>query len=142
MSDEQLSSKLECQDLLFRFGAALDRGANADAADLFAEGARLGAPDGTFAEGDAVREALMKRPSTLVTRHLVTNLVVTPTGPDTADGIAYVMNYRVMSEDRDNTPHPLPESPGGVGEWRLAFRKTAAGWRLSSLETVPVFVAS
>jgi hypothetical protein len=131
MSLDDLVCKAECADVILNYGAALDRGANSEAADFFADDGVLKRPDGEIS-GAAIRELLLKRPANVLTRHLLSNVVVRPTGPDTASAIAYIVIYRAPGEGP--LPRALPAGPGGIGEWRTELRRTPEGWRFTRWE--------
>ncbi len=124
MTIAELTIKTSCQDLIHRFCHALDRGASAEAADLIADDAVALRPDGELIRGRAVREMLLNRPSTMLTRHLISNVVVEPTGTDSADAVAYVVAYRVASDTRFPTRCRLLRRSSVSGAYNFAAAKT------------------
>jgi hypothetical protein len=134
MSNPELDCKIACHEVMLTFAAALDRWANSEAADLFAEEGAIAQPDGDRV-GPQVRAFLMKRSPEIITHHIVTNVIVRPLESDTAEGTAYVMAYRAPAEP-DTLPRPLSPLPHGVGEWIMRFRKTAGGWRITRFAAV------
>ena len=142
VSLDQLAAKADCGDLLYRFASALDRTAHEEAADMFADDGVAVRPDGAELSGQAVREMLLSRPTDIMTVHVLSNLVVTSTGTDTAEGLAYVVAYRAPRPAGQALPLPLPAAPHGVGDWRVQFRRTAAGWRLSRWQATAILAAS
>lgn len=141
MSNDDLICKLECHDVFVKLASALDRGANSEAADFFTDDGTLVMPDGE-ATGPAVRERLLKRPSHIITRHLLTNVIIKPIDPTTAEGRAYILVYRVTRGADAAAAHRLPNTPAAAGDWIVSFRKTVAGWRISRYEAVPIFTAA
>jgi len=131
VSVDRLVAKDQCRDLLYSFGAALDRAAHAEAADMFAAEATAARPDGLRLSGTAVREMLLNRPTDIMTVHVLSNVLVTLSGDDSAEGSAVVLAYRVPRAPGEQLPLPLPTSPHGVGEWHVRFKRTDAGWRMS-----------
>jgi hypothetical protein len=111
---DALSCKIECQELIIRHGAALDHGNASEGIALFVEGTKvIGGPG----RGDISLEQYWDRPVedfTYYSPRIITNIVITPTGTDTAEGIAYV------------TMRDIPDSL-----WRYKFLKTDQGWRIS-----------
>jgi hypothetical protein len=136
MNDDDLACTIACQDVLGRLSWALDTGANSAAAELFTDDATLVTPAGELA-GPAVREFMEGRSSAVATRHIMTNLVVNRTGPDTAEAISYLIVYRVP-RDAAGPSRVLPPTPQAFGEWKINLRKTPAGWRLTRYEAVPM----
>jgi hypothetical protein len=139
MNLSEIADKLECQDLLVRLCSALDVGDNTKAATMLAENATVVAPTGPVS-GEAARQVFLSRPPTIVTRHVLTNLLVTLTGPDTATADAYIIVYRVPREAQDVPPRRLPATPQAAGDWKIKFKKTVQGWRISHYEAIPVLV--
>jgi len=141
ISHEALLDKLECQDLVYRFCHALDGGRFADAADMFADNGQLVSPAGDVIDGPAVRESLLRRPTEVLTRHLINNLVITLEKPDHGQGLAYVTNYNVSDGAETPGPRALPATPRGIGEWLLEFERTTEGGRISRMEAVTTLTA-
>jgi hypothetical protein len=136
MSIDEIICKLECHDLLVKLASALDRGANDEAADFFSDDGVLVTPNGESV-GPAVRQALAKRPANIITRHIFTNAIINPIDTQSAEGHAYILVYRVSREANDVLPRRLPSTPQGAGDWRIGFRKTATGWKISRYEAIP-----
>jgi SnoaL-like domain len=137
---DEIACKVECHDLLVRLCSALDSGANPDAADLFVADATLVLATGAEVCGPDIRGHLLARSSEIVTRHLLTNVLVTPHSGDRATADASILVYRV-GRDGDVLPRVLPTTPQGVGEWHVEFRRTPLGWRLGRLATVSLLAA-
>jgi hypothetical protein len=108
-----LACKLECQDLIIRHGAALDRGDGAAGAALFVEDAKVSSGPGRADISVAEYWARPVEDFTFYRPRVITNIVITPAGPDTAEGSAYV------------TMRDVPDMA-----WRYEFRKTDLGWRI------------
>jgi hypothetical protein len=136
MNLEELACKIACQDLLVRFCLALDAGRNADAAALFSDDVTLVFPTGEVT-GAAARTFIENRWPEIVTRHIMTNMLIETTGPDIAKGYAYILVYRVPREP-SSVPRPLPSAPNAAGDWDIQFKKTPAGWRISRYEASSV----
>jgi SnoaL-like domain len=139
MAVDEILAKAECQDLLYRFGSALDRAAHDEAADMFAPDGVAVRPDGESISGAAVREMLLNRPTDIVTRHFLSNVSVTATGDDAVEAFAYVLVYRVPLPEGGTLPLPIPDTPQGVGDWRVQFRRATDGWRISRWQATPTF---
>lgn len=140
MSIDDLATKIACQDLLHHFGHALDRGANAEAAELIADDGVALRPAGAPVRGPAVRAMLLKRSPETATRHVISNVVVTPIGTDSAEAVAYVLAYRVRADGP--TPRPMPATPQVAGEWRMQFRRAGEEWQISRWEAVAVLASA
>lgn len=136
MTIEELECRAACADLLHRFASLLDSGANREAADLFTDDATLTRPDGEYS-GSAIRELMEGRPETIITRHMLTNVIVTPQGAESATASAYGLVFRVEGRPDDPLPRAMPEGPTAAGDWNVAFRRTDAGWRMTRWELHP-----
>ena len=141
MNIEELSCKIECQDVLAALCAALDEGRNDDAADLFTDDAVLVLPIGEK-KGPEVRAALNARPATITTRHLMTNVAVDVKSADGAFATAYILVYRTTVDPGAPGPHPLPETPQAAGDWNIDLRKTPDGWRICRYAAIEKMVAA
>jgi ketosteroid isomerase-like protein len=135
MTVDELICKQSCNDLMAELASALDRGDNAAAADCFTHDATMVMPTGEFS-GEAVREALARRPAHIVTRHIYTNVIIRPMDAATAEGSAYLLVYRVPRGADGQPSSRLPNTPQAAGDWRLRFRRTPGGWKLSRYEAV------
>jgi hypothetical protein len=85
-----------------------------------------------------IRAALMIRPATLRTIHIVSNVAITHSSDQIASVKFYLTVYRQDSSARP--PYPVP-MPAAVGLCKAQFGQDGNEWRLASLETGPyVFV--
>ncbi len=137
MSDDQaVRDRTECERLAISCYSLMDRSRYEDSAALFAE-------DGVWMRGDPAKSpagilaSLMKRPAERLTRHLISNIVVTLTGPDEAEAIGnfVALHGTRVTQGAAKLPQPLM-----VGDLTYRFRRGADGWRIIYLETTPVFV--
>lgn len=91
-------------------------------------------------KGDALRgrmailQVLRSRPASLVTMHLVTNVMVEPQG-ETAAGVAFFLT--TYSHDDGQIPAgPIaPRHLPSVGIGRAAIRRDEGAWRIQKLDT-------
>jgi len=141
MTLEELSCKLECQDLIIRYFVMLDSGPRATIPDLlFTEDGTMVGPGNNVAEGAALRERFAQLPKEFVPVHPTMNILITPTGPNTADGTAYVVAYNIFGKVDDVLPRPMPTTPNRVGIVQFQFRNTASGWRISQFKPNVPFI--
>jgi hypothetical protein len=118
---------VQIQQLVTRFGYAVDTGANDGAmfADLFTE-------DGVYggAKGRSQLAALTRtRPGGVAHRHFVSNVIVRPTGKG-ATGTQYEVMFAV---GQDGTQSTIART----GRYEDTYTKTAAGWRIQKREFFP-----
>jgi SnoaL-like domain len=136
---DELIAERECERLVYDFCHLVDSGRRGEVPHLFAD-------SGSWRAGTEVisgRAALAEyfghaRPNGVLTRHLVTNVRVSLTGPDEAEGRALVLWLSVPSDGPD-----LPASAASVthgpcqvrlGEYRDRFTRTAGSWRFIDRE--------
>jgi len=101
--------------------------------------AELFAPDGVW-DGpgvrmngqDEVRRFFAERQTVTrrTSRHVITNIAIELTGPDTATALSYLVNYRHDSRGAVELPVPA-DHPKYVGEYHDRFVRTAGGWRFA-----------
>jgi hypothetical protein len=110
----------------------------------------LFAADGVFeregqrsAGHEAILAFLNARPTGRVTRHLISNVRIDMTGPNTATGHCSAMMYAASgsegSEGSNSSDTPLPVSPPLVVDYADDFVRTADGWRFQHRRTRIVF---
>lgn len=127
----------ECERLVYRYAWLVDSGEAARVADLFTddgvwaagEGEPMRGRDGIRA-GFTARQAITRRQS----RHVMTNVLIDVTGPDTASGRVYLVNYRHDSPS-GVAERPAPsDAPKFVGEYNLTFRRVEGQWLFATLD--------
>ena len=130
-----------CERLVVVYALARDQ-QDADAyVDVFTEDARLVIQGQTFNGRDAIRQRTAEWSETLVARHLMTTIQITPVDNSTATGIAYTL---IMAADVDRgTTGPIPvESFRVMGEYHDVFKLTEDGWKIARREFKVVFSAA
>lgn len=131
---ENLLAREACRDLVLRSAGFTDSRDAAAFAQLFAEDGELRRPSGEALQGRAaIHAAYAARPANRLTRHLVTNSIVTLTAPDRAEGLSYVLMWSGDRQDAE-TAFGRPAQPQQlVGEYEDRFVRTPAeGWRIQS----------
>ena len=127
MTIDDLICKQECHDLVVRYFTLLDTGPRSKAPELFTDDGRMMT---TGEEGADPREMFSRLPAEFVPIHLTSNILITPTGPDTAEGETYGVAYNMMGKVDDVLPRAMPQTPNRIGKLLFEFRKTAGGWRI------------
>jgi uncharacterized protein (TIGR02246 family) len=138
MSDdiERLLAERACERVMLEYARLVDSGRASGLAGLFtADGQWIGA-DGRGMRGQeeiraafTAREALSRRQS----RHVITNVLVDIEGPDTARGVAYLINFRHDASGSE-AEHPAPaDHPKFVGDYHLTFRRVDGRWLIHTL---------
>ncbi|WP_347269972.1 nuclear transport factor 2 family protein [Rhizorhabdus histidinilytica] len=129
----------EIGNLIHRFYWLVDHGRAAETAEMFSENALLtygaGAPTPGDLEGEAVRLAMRRRQEMtgLVTRHVVSNLMLTQRGEDRVDSALLLTVFRSEEPSRNPVPHT-------VADVEESFVRHAGRWRIERRTISPVFV--
>jgi len=122
----------ECTDLITKYFLYLDYGPRSEAPDLFTEDGRQGRVGQSHEGKEAIRAAFARLPETLSPIHLVTNIMITPQGPEKAVGMAYIVAYNLRADPSEPMPRKMPPTPSRIGKGDFEFRKTADGWRIAA----------
>jgi hypothetical protein len=122
----------ECEQLFLNIGWLTDHGPQQDIAQLFTEDGEFDR-DGTLVKGRGeLLDLYTKRPISLMTRHLVSNLRVFPLSEEHATCTAYATVYRYRNPDASKPVLPVScEGPESVTEYEDQMVKTADGWKVS-----------
>jgi hypothetical protein len=118
---------VQIQQLVTRFGYAVDTGANEGAmfADLFTE-------DGVYGEAKGrsqLAAVARNRPGDVAHRHFVTNVIVRPTESG-ATGTQYEVMFAVGQNGNQSTITR-------TGRYEDTYTKTRAGWRIQKRDFFP-----
>ena len=122
----------ECEQLFFNIAWLTDHGPHQDIAMLFTEDGEFDR-DGVLIKGRGeLIDLYAKRPISLMTRHLVSNLNVIPLSDEQATCRAYVTIYRYKSPESSKPSLPLKcNGPEVVNEYEDQMVKTSDGWKVS-----------
>jgi len=137
-STDELMCKLACQDLVYLFAKYRDKPHECSIDEVLSEDAEL-LGSGVAMRGPEVRQRMesgAKYPFNLI--HIFTNVVITQTGPDSARGCGYLLEYTVRKSADEALPQPMPDKPRLVGDRLFEFRRTEAGWRMTRYQMSPV----
>jgi hypothetical protein len=136
---QQLSDRDEITALVYRLGMFLDEGRFDEMVSILTDDAAAQTPGG-LAEGRDVLIAQARRNHSDGQRiqHVITNVLVTLDG-DRADVRANLIATFAGGADTAE-PRLAPEPHFTLGEiYRFAAVRTPHGWRLSRVQTVPVW---
>ena len=137
---QELLDRQEVSDLVNRLGACLDDGRFDDMRDLFVEEATARTPGGT-AEGREALIAQARRNHTPNERvqHIITNLLIDLDGDRGEVRANLVVPFAATaSNDQEALAPPVRFALGEIYGFDVV--RTSAGWRLSRVETVPVWM--
>ena len=138
MNSAELICKVECQELIARYFNILDSGPRTDAVELFTQDGRMFVTDDK--EGAPPADMFAALPPQFVPVHLATNVVITPAGPDAAEGIAYAVAYNIFGGADDALPRRMPPTPSRIGRVQFSFKRTPAGWRISAFRPLTAYI--
>lgn len=120
-----------CERLFLQLAHLTDHGPQEEIATLFTEDGEFDR-DGTVFHGrQALRDMYAKRPASLMTRHMVSNVMVTVHTEEEATCQAYATVYRFRSATGVKPELPIVcEGPEGIAEYRDHLVKVAGEWKL------------
>ena len=128
-----LLAERACQRLMLEYCECVDTRQFERLVSLFAREGVLNRSDTGEIKGHGEIKAFFDKLTTDPLIHAATNLLVTVTGPETAEGVSYVTVYR--SYRQNATGQPKLEAPYVVakyidkfvaedGEWKIGYRDT------------------
>jgi hypothetical protein len=128
---ERAEIERACEQLVYAYARALDLGDMSAAADCFAENgsmARPMAPDQVIQGRETIRESLLTRPKTLLTKHLVTNVMIEVASRDAARGLSYLTMISTTPSP-DSRPPFISKGPLYFGEFEDRFVREHGVWK-------------
>ena len=136
---DELSAIHACERLIVAYTHLIDMGEAAKVAELFTDDGVWESAEATMegreqiAAGFGRRQANTGRRS----RHVCTNVSVTLTSSDRAEGLCYFTLYRADDVDAAVVFDTVPTM---VGEYRDRFRRTPDGWRIEHRTATAGFI--
>lgn len=130
---ERIEIERACERIVLVYSRAMDLGDMDAAADLFAENgvfARPMTPDVVITGRETIRASLHTRPKTLLTRHLVTSVLVDVESRDTARGLSYLTMISTTPAEGARPPH-LSAGPIWFGEIHDRFVRENGAWKFA-----------
>lgn len=128
---ERIEIERACERLVYTYARALDLCDMSAAADCFAvDGsfARPMTPETVIKGREAIRAGLKSRPSSLLTKHVASNVVIEVDTRDSAHGISYLTMIATTPEAGAEPPH-VSSGPLYFGEFRDRFVREDGVWR-------------
>jgi len=130
---QQLADIQACYNLVVDCAQIIDESRYDDLAQIFTEDgvfARPTVPDEPMTGRDTIIAAFHKRPKTLVGQHLVLNIRVRLTGPDTAEGTSSIMLFTSSTEVPYENGRGRKANGPLCGVYKDQYVRTAQGWRI------------
>ena len=119
-----------CRDLIIAYAKFLDMAEYDQCADMFEDNATLDVWSELKGKS-AILAAMSARPSDLLTRHIMTNILITVIDERQATGVSYLTLYRKIGKlNRGEEKTPFTR-PAAVGQYNDEFVLTKDGWRFS-----------
>jgi hypothetical protein len=125
---QTLIDEAECLRLVANFANAVDRRDYAAVLSVFTEDGVLDRLGERFCGKQEIAACLDARSTQLATRHLCTNMKITFTSDNEAEGFCYVLFYSAETTPAQDPPF-VPLAPG-VAEYFDRFVRTRQGWRI------------
>ena len=126
---EQHSVQRACEALVTRYTHIADFGPGAEMADIFTEDGVWTSGAETYRGSSELRAFFGRDKGHAKSRHVSSNIAITVTGTDTAEGLSYFTLYR-YTEEKPRVPD-LADQPVILGEFRDQYRRAADGWRIA-----------
>ena len=129
---EMLLAK-ECEDLIQDIAWLTDHGPHSQIVDLYTSSGSF-SKDGEVTAGRAsLEEMYKKRPASLYTRHLLSNIRVKILSETDAIATSYATVFRYHSDDGSVSISPLKiSSPEIIAEYYDTFIRESGAWKISS----------
>ena len=135
IAPDRLAIIQECTDLIFRFAERNDaRDADALAAMFTQDGVftRPTKPDEPYQGREAIRAGFRAKPATLLTRHIITNVVVTVASASEARAHSYIQLFTAKLEEGARLP-VAADARSLIGEFNDVLVRDADGaWRFKT----------
>jgi len=138
---QRLVDHNEITELVYRLGMCLDEGRFDRMRSLLVEEATARTPGGTANGREAVIAQARRnhRPDQLI-QHIITNVLVELNGDQAKVRANLVVHFASAADARVATPAPpIRFSLGEV--YHFDAQRTAHGWRLSRVETSPIWMS-
>lgn len=128
---ERLEIERACERIVYAYSRYMDLNDMNAAADLFAvDGsfARPMTPDQFITGRETIRASLLARPKTLLTKHLVTSVMIDVESRDTARGLSYLTMISTTPGEGAKPPH-LSQGPIWFGEIQDRYVRENGAWK-------------
>ncbi len=128
---ERIQIERACERLILVYSRALDIGDMHAAAECFAKQgsfARPMKPDQLIVGRENIRESLLTRPKTLLTRHLSTNIMVDVESLDAASALSYLTMISTTPAEGAAPPY-VSAGPVWFGQMQDRFVREQGAWK-------------
>jgi hypothetical protein len=129
---EMLLAK-ECESLILEVAWLTDHGPHNQIVDLYTLNGSFSRDGEVYVGSASLAEMYKKRPASLFTRHILSNIQVKMMSETDAIATSYATVFRYRSDDGSPPIPPVNcSSPESVSEYHDTFIKEAGVWKISS----------
>jgi len=129
---EMLLAK-ECEGLILQVAWLTDHGPHNQIVDLYTLNGSFSRDGEVYAGRAALTEMYKKRPASLFTRHILSNIQIKIISETDAISTSYATVFRYRSDDGSPPIPPVnSSSPESVSEYHDTFIKEAGVWKIAS----------
>jgi hypothetical protein len=128
---ERIEIERACERLVYVYSRALDLGDLSAAADCFAENGSMSRPmmpDQVIHGRETIRESLLTRPKTLLTRHLATNVMIDVESANSASGWSCLTMISTTPPPEGKPPF-VSHGPIWFGEFKDRYVRENGVWK-------------
>jgi hypothetical protein len=123
----------ECEGLILQVAWLTDHGPHNQIVDLYTLNGSFSRDGEVYAGRAALAEMYKKRPASLFTRHILSNIQIKIISETDAISTSYATVFRYRSDDGSPPIPPVnSSSPESVSEYHDTFIKEAGVWKISS----------
>jgi len=139
MSDaDRVIAEHDIQKVIHQVYERIDRHQYDQAVLLFTANIRHGTPP-HMAEGrEEVAKLMGRRPKTVLSRHIITSIVVDLTGEDTANATGTLIGYLNQNATPEQCPVPVLAGPS-IADCRFKLRKVDGAWQIEENDRDLIF---
>jgi len=123
----------ECEGLILQVAWLTDHGPHNQIVDLYTLNGSFSRDGEVYAGRAALAEMYKKRPASLFTRHILSNIQIKIISETDAISTSYATVFRYRSDDGSPPIPPVnSSSPESVSEYHDTFIKEAGVWKIAS----------
>lgn len=123
----------ECEELILNVAWLTDHGPHTQIIDFYTSNGSFNRDGEVYVGRSSLEEMYKKRPASLFTRHVISNIQVKILSENDASATSYATVFRFRSKDGNPPVPPVKTSgPESVSEYHDTLVKEAGIWKISS----------